>query len=230
MMRIRLYPLLVVLTAAFLPLAAVALAGVASTVDIPKLTRDVASIAGVHPLSGALSTLGLLVLAGSAWLWLFAVLLLPTHARRDDVPFALATGLALCLLTVDDAFQLHEGLAPTYLGIPESMTVGALAALGATYIAVFRHRVLGAEAWPFALAGMLFAASVFLDAVLEPRFWPDGNWVYLVEDGLKWAGIVCVGAASVSWCGERLVGPGRPAEVRSPGELSSVYPDARAGE
>jgi hypothetical protein len=50
----------------------VAGAGLLIGIDISVLTRDLAAIAGVNPLSGFLSSLGILLWWTSASVWLFA--------------------------------------------------------------------------------------------------------------------------------------------------------------
>lgn len=180
-------------------------AGLWLGVEIPELTRDPTAVAGVGPLTGGLSSIGVLLWAASAAIWLFSAWLLRERGSPADARFALGTGLFTAYLVLDDLFLLHEELAPRHLGIDEDVFVGLLVVLASVYLILFRRRVFRRDALLLHFAFALFAGSLFLDAVLEPRYWPDGNWVYLVEDGLKWLGIACWAGYCVTWCGSRVL-------------------------
>jgi len=189
-----------VVALAVLTLCAVTGAHTWGGVDLPTLTRDMAAVAGVHPLTGVLSALGVLLWAASAAIWLFAALVLHDRARRAASRFALCSGLLSAYLGLDDLFMVHERLAPELLGLPELAVHGAIAACTLAYLLWFMERLLRADAGWLLLALVMLGASMFVDAVLEPWMWRLGDWVFLIEDGCKWLGIVFWFAFCVARC------------------------------
>jgi hypothetical protein len=184
-------PVLVVIGVAFLPLAAISAAARMLGVDVMYLTRDTAAIAGIHPLAGILSNAGILLWWASAAIWFFTAAFHRRMKSDDPFLFSLCSGLASAYLALDDLLQIHEFLAPTYLRVPEEGVYGALAMGAVVYAWRFRQFLLRADACLLLLAGFLLAGSVGIDAVLEPWLWRLGNWTGLLEDGLKWMGIIC---------------------------------------
>lgn len=198
---------LVIGVAAVLPLLAMVLARLSSGVPIDRMTRDVAALAGVHPLTGFLSSLGILLWWASAAVYLHTAAVVRrvgTVAADPGAGFLTWSGLLSAYLALDDLFQIHEHLAPEYLGVPER---GVYAVLGlATAAYLWRYRRLlrvgeGRLLW-LALAGL--AASVAVDALLERWLWRLGDWLYLLEDGTKWLGICCWAAFCAATCAGRL--------------------------
>lgn len=211
-----------------MPLGAVAAAGLWLDVEVPRLTRDPAVVAEVGPLTGSLSNLGVMLWCASAAIWLFSATLLRARGARADARFALVTGLLTTYLALDDLFLIHEELAPTHLGMREGVYVALLVALGLTYVLVFRRRIFQRRAVVLLAALALLATSMLIDALLEPRYWPNGTWTYLVEDGLKWIGIVCWLAFCVAWCRGELLTPPRVKPSLARLELpESLEPSAR---
>lgn len=203
---------MLVLVPAGLVLALVAVAAAIADVRIPDMTRDVAALAKLHPLAGLLSNLGLILWSATAAVCLFAAAASrPQHARRSR--FLLFGGLLSAYLLLDDFFQVHEVIAPQYLGIRERYVYLALAASLLAYLLTFRD-VIVATHWPALLLALgFFAASAGSDAavalLLPPRT-ATPDWQFFVEDGAKWLGIC-------SWC-HYFVGVGRqswPADARA---------------
>lgn len=168
-------------------LAAIALSGLFGLMEVNQLTRDVAAIADIHPLSGLLSNLGILLWCASAAICLFA-----RSVRRQGVDgregarFLLASALLSLYLMFDDLLCIHETLAPDYLGLPEKLVFAVLGVALAAYLVVFRRMILRTNYLFLVLALGLFALSVGIDSLLAtPK--------YILEDGLKWLGIA-------SWC------------------------------
>lgn len=158
---------------------------------IRDITRDVAAVADVHPLSGALSSLGILMWCSAASIWLFAAAI---HRASNDARaarFAAASGTLSAYFALDDLFQIHEHLAPTYLGLPEAGVYFLLGLATVAYLWLFRSRLARNDAVLLFASLAFLGGSVSIDVLLEPWLWRIGDWTYLIEDGLKWLGIVC---------------------------------------
>jgi hypothetical protein len=156
--------------------------------DIPleDLTRDIQIIANVPFYAGLLSTIGIMVWSAAAAVWLFVLALLRRVAPRHDLaPLALAAGALTLVLLVDDAFMLHETLLPEVLGVPELLVMGGYVALGLGFVLFAWRRVARTSYLPALLAGLFLGLSFGIDLVL-----PSSSLETLIEDGLKFAGIV----------------------------------------
>ncbi len=181
------------LTAA-IPLFVVAAMFIFQDVQISLMTRDPTGIAGIHPLSGFLSSLGVLLWWTAASVWLFCALM---HRISGDAPrarFALASGALSMYLGLDDLFQLHERIAPNHLGVPERWVLAAIVLSATLYLWHFRHEIRRAQCGLLVAAVVFLAASVAFDGVLASWAWRVKGWSYFLEDGSKWVGI-CF------WCG-----------------------------
>ncbi len=199
-----------VLALAGLPLLAVALARVAAEVPVGLLTRDPLSGSGKPPLSGALSSLGVLLWWAGASACALAAWCLHRTGQHEQASFLAHTAGLSAYLALDDLFQIHETLAPRWLGLPEHAVYGLIALATAIYL--WRHRRQWAEpdAGLLGIALLGLALSVALDAVLGRWLWRLDEWQYLVEDGFKWIGI----CFWTSFCFRRsaaLLRPHRPA-------------------
>ena len=180
------------LAALYLPAVGVlglaALASVCLNVRMAKLMQDPLAIYHRHPLFGALSNLGVLLWCAAAATCLYAAALLRGRGDRRAQRFLLFSGLFTSVLALDDLFQVHEDLLERYLGIGESVafflaTYGVLFVL---YLAVCRRAILETDWSLLALAMVFFAVSQALDS-----FHVDiGRWTLLLEDGMKFFGIV----------------------------------------
>jgi hypothetical protein len=175
------------------PLALVAAAGV-SGVPLMWLTRDATAVGEVHPLTGFLSSLGILLWGASATLCLFTAFALRAGITTEVFRFLLASGLLAAFLLFDDLFLVHEALAPRYLGMDERLVYAAIVFAAASYALRFRRVIARLGSVTFPIAVVLLASSLFMDVALgEPLDGVLGQWLYFVEDGAKWLGIV-------SWC------------------------------
>jgi hypothetical protein len=169
-------------------------------VKIPDMTRDLAAIAGIHPLSGFLSSLGILLWWTSATVWLFTAFLRRIRHGSAGVGFLVYSGLLSAYLGLDDLFLFHEYLAPTYLKVPEKVVYGLLAAATAFYLWRYRRAIQTSDGVLLLLALAFLSSSVLVDAVLEPWLWSLKDWTYFLEDGLKWLGICFWTALCVVQC------------------------------
>lgn len=187
-----------------LPVLLVALASSWLAIEVRILTQDATALAKVHPLAGVLSSLGILVWWTSASLWLFCAAVHRREGEQRLARFCLSSALLSGYLALDDLFQIHESLAPVYLGIPEGAVYGLLGLAVAAYLLSFRDQLLNRRGLLLLGALGLLAASVGVDG-LERWLWRLGHWTYLLEDGLKWMGIVSWCAFCVAWCRDHVL-------------------------
>ena len=185
-----------VLAALYVPaiavLAAVALAAISFQMPVGNLTRDVATLAGVNPMTGVLSNLGILLWAATASVSLFAAALAWRRAETRQALFlACFAGLTLVLL-FDDFFLFHDYILPAYLGLRERYVMLAYLILTAGLLSGFRNEIFEGDFFMLGLALCFFAVSVGFDRV---HFAGNArSWLFLAEDGAKFLGIV-------SWSG-----------------------------
>lgn len=185
--------LLITFTPSLFTLLIMAAAIVLFQVSIPTITRDVAAIANIHPLSGVLSNLGILLWCVAASICGFAAIVLRNVDSSDAFWFLLSSSLLSGYLLLDDFFMFHEVLAPRYLGLSEEFVFAALGITVSAYLFVFRWFILKTNFGVLVLALGFLATSAATDVVLGPWLWRLGHWTFFFEDGAKWLGIA-------SWC------------------------------
>ncbi len=170
-------------------LGAVALVATSKQVTVGVLTRDMASTARLHPLTGILSNFGILIWCSAAAVSVFAGVVVPRQRDHRWNTFLLVSGLFTAVLLLDDLFLFHEDLARHYLGIPKQVVYAAYGAATVTYLIGFRRIILETEYALLAGALVFFVLSLMVDFRvfgLNPRTSP---WYYLLEDGFKFVGI-----------------------------------------
>lgn len=173
-------------------LAMVAAASLIFHVRIPVMTADPTATARIHPLTGIISNLGILLWCAAASTCAFAAMALRGEPR-DSRRFLLSSALLSAYLMTDDLFLFHEHLAPRYLGLNERFVFAILGIAVGLYLITFIRVILRTNFILLLLAVGFLGASVFIDAILEPWLWRIGQWEYFIEDGAKWLGIA-------SWC------------------------------
>lgn len=204
-------------------LVAVAAASVLSGVGFDIMTRDVTATAGVHPLTGVLSSLGILLWCAAASVCAFAAITLPGSQPPEAFRFLLSSALLSAYLLLDDFFLIHDELVPRYVGLGQEVVYATLGIALMAYLVVFRGVILRTNFSVLLLALGFLAASVVLDALLEPWLVRLGDWQYLIEDGAKWLGIAawCSYYVRTSW--QLLAGvPGLPHGVIQSGAKASL--------
>lgn len=181
----------------FLPslsiLAAIAVVSVIYQVRIPHLTRDVASIARIHPLSGILSNVGILLWCATASICLFSALTLRNAKSNKEYRFLLYSALLSLYLLFDDLFMFHEELASRYFGLNEKVIFSLLGIAVLTYLIAFQRVIRETDYFLLLVALGFLGSSVLIDSVLGRVTRGLGDWEFFLEDGAKWLGIV-------SWC------------------------------
>lgn len=162
-------------------------------INYSRMTRDVTAIAHIHPLSGLLSNLGIILWCFSASVCLFSAILLRNTEDREPSRYLLSAALLTGYLMLDDFFLFHEVLAERYLSLSETIVFAALGMAIVVHLVRFHRVILKSNFAMLIIAlGFLFA-SVFIDELYDVLGWGHGDWEYLLEDGAKWLGICC-------WC------------------------------
>ena len=171
----------------YLPVLAL-LFGVVATayqrrIPLSAMTRDMAAIAKVHPLTGVVSSVGILLWCATAAICLFGYNLLRERGAHQAAGMLLWSGLLTVGLLVDDFFMFHEYLAPVHLGINEKVVLASYVCFNAAYLLRHRRLILAADFRLLAAALVLFAVSMLIDVT------DVGGWWNLAEDGCKLLGI-----------------------------------------
>ena len=164
-------------------LGLVVIAALYPHVPVSTLTRDMAAIAKVHPLTGVVSNAGVLLWCAAAAICFFSSSLLRQQGAQAEARFLLWSGLLTTLLLVDDFFMVHEYLAPVHFRLNEKVVLASYFCVTAVYLVRHRHQILQTGYHLLAAALVLFGGSVLLD-LADAHGW----WV-LVEDGCKLLGI-----------------------------------------
>jgi hypothetical protein len=182
----RVWPLLTVsLVLPILLLVVLAAAGLAGGIRISNLTRDPATITGDPFYLGLVSSLGLMLWAGSAAICWFSRLLLKANPKTEHVRFFFhCSALLTVVLLFDDAFLFHELVFPRYLLIPEKVVMAVYLLLFASYLFYFRRLILTTDYLLLLAALTGFGLSLVLDRIL-----PLGDWSTFMEDNFKFIGI-----------------------------------------
>lgn len=159
-----------------------------------------------HPLTGAVSMVGLFFWSAGAGAALLTWLLLRGGGKHGGQKngsgissgtrfFGLAT-LATTYLLLDDAFLLHDHLLPLGLGVAERHVLYSYAAVGLLFVGVNASFLLRNNPGIVIASALLLGASFLIDDHFIKRFtWkPESDFIaYFVEDGCKLLGIAL-------WC------------------------------
>lgn len=162
---------------------------------LAHLTRDVTSLGKMPIYYGALSQVGLLLWSATTTICFFTYFYLKSYAphRSESLRFLLYFGILTLYLLLDDTFLLHEEFFSDYLNIPEKVILVLLMGFTVGFAYFNFKEILQNELGLFALAGLLFGSSLFLDVIADRIF--DDFFLFekiehLLEDGAKMAGIV----------------------------------------
>jgi len=181
------------LLAAYLPalfvLAAVALAPRLAGIAVGDLTRDPSNSVHYPFYIGAVSYFGILLWCSAAAICMFSLALLASGAENAEFrAFLLASGLFTVWLLLDDLFLFHEKAFPHYLHIHQNVLYACYAGGLLLYCFAFRSVILKTDFLILLAAGGFLGASMLFDAPMDDA--PDTNLKFLIEDGLKFLGIV----------------------------------------
>jgi hypothetical protein len=151
------------------------------------LGRDPTAASGVEPWIGSLSQFGLLMWGAACGMSLVGGVALRT-SDPDSGRFLLWTAALTALLATDDAYLIHEAVAPENIGIPEPAMFLVLGGAVLAWLWSFHGQIAESD-WPLLLlAAALLGASVAIDFV--------GGIPALLEDSTKYTSI----AAFAAWC------------------------------
>ncbi|HEV2713555.1 MAG TPA: hypothetical protein VGU26_10715 [Gaiellaceae bacterium] len=192
----------------------------AADVEVLDLFRDpteLSPLLGDHPWKGGLSMVGVVMWVAAATVCLFAGAALRARAGRSrKSTFLLATGVLLLVLGFDDAFVVHEGLAPIVTGTDraEPLVLLTIAAAIAVWLVLFRSEIAASAYVILVLAFVGLGSSLLLDFAYEL----GGNFSGrgLIEETAELAGQLTflVYAAHVAW--RALLDPAGPAISSQP--------------
>jgi hypothetical protein len=161
--------------------------------DVIRLTGDPATSAGFGVSTGMFSIMGLLVFAAGAGACVVAALVLQGHDVQR-FRFFLATAALIAIVTLDDAFLLHEQVGPDKIGIPQPLIYLALGGVTAAWAVFFRDELLDSDVPVLICCAVGFGGSLFLD-VIEAGDVAEPNTATL-EEWLKLWGIFALAV----WC------------------------------
>ncbi|MCT7962346.1 hypothetical protein NG791_16885 [Laspinema sp. D1] len=196
-LRDRLTELFPLMVAVYLPtFLIVLLVRQQNRVPIYHLMGDQAKVADWPFYLGMVSRFGILLWCATAAICLFTSLYLkPLNPSLKHQRFLLFGGLITTVLMLDDSFQLHEEVFPTYLGISEKIVYLVYVIMLALYLIKFHKIILNSRYLVFlGLAFVCFALSILLDMraiidLVEMGLIYDRDRA-LLENGFKLFGIV----------------------------------------
>jgi hypothetical protein len=157
-----------------------------NNVSFELLTRDIFAITGYPVYFGILSNIGIVGWTISATLWLITAWFIRRHEPDHSLfQLTVASGIFSLVLLVDDALMLHEVFLPEKLGVSEEVIMVGYGLVALLYLFVSIRSVRGTPYLAWLIAGCLLGGSFMVDFAAM-----TGDLEYLVEDGLKFAGIV----------------------------------------
>lgn len=157
--------------------------------NLKWFVREPAAMSKINPFTGYLSNLGLLCWAVTAGICIFTAAVLFKWNCRTEFYFYLYAAVLSLVLLFDDMFMFHEVVFSQYLGIGEKKIYVFYLLAGAGFIWLFRKIILKTKYYGLILALVFMGLSVFFDYIQEPYLYPLGQYMYLLEEGVKWIGI-----------------------------------------
>jgi len=151
-------------------------------------TKDVASIAEIIPIAGALSQFGIMLWCIAFSVAGFSAVLSP---GKEEKKFLVYLAILSLILMLDDTFQVHERIFPKLFGLNELFIFTLEGALLVFIVSRFSDIVIGSRFILLLFAVIWFALSLSVDMFLSEHTFP--RWHHLLEDGPKFLGIM-------NWC------------------------------
>ena len=196
--RLTAKTLAVVYIPAVVLLSMTVLTSIVAGLPLAIFSRDPMATLNGHPLTGAQSTVGVLIWCASVAICLFSAAMLQAAGNRTVLArfFACSAAVTL-LLALDDLFLVHDDLAERYLRVGEKPVLLVYGALVGSYLLYFRQVILSSHYTLLVLALLFFGGSVGVDFL-------QGRWLsplrIFFEDGLKLLGIVSWSAYFIQAC------------------------------
>ena len=161
-----------------------------TVIPIETFTRDPTTVAGIHPLTGLLSNIGVITWCATATICFFSSAVLRLRRQSGEyVSFLAGSGLLTALLLFDDFFLLHDYILPIHFGVSEKAFLLVYAVLMIVGLVRFREAILKTE-YVVLLIGLGFlGASLIIDALQSNIGSLIGSGRILLEDGFKLLGI-----------------------------------------
>lgn len=202
---LRFSALLIIYGPALFVLGVTVWAKLQARVPVSFFSLDATSTLNGHPLTGAQSTLGVLVWCAAAGICFFSCVLLQSRGGDKDVrSFLLWSGVIAMVLALDDMFLVHEDLARRYLLLSEEVVFLAYGSVLVWYLIRFRRNILDSEYLLLLLAFVLLGSSIVVD--FFQASWPGSGRIFF-EGGTKLLGIVTWSAYLIRTCFHCLATP-----------------------
>lgn len=151
-----------------------------------NLTREPISVIMAPLYTGFLSQIGNLFWAASAAFCFFGATILKHYPNSQNLKhFLFFSAFLTIVLCLDDVFLLHEDFFPYYIGISENLVYICYFIVISLYLIIYKNIILKTEYILLAIAFLFFGASIILNI-----FTINLSDPYLIEDGLKFVGIV----------------------------------------
>lgn len=143
-----------------------------------RLTRDPAAIFDFWPFVGSLSQIGILLMAATCSICLFAAV-----SAKENRGLLTAIGFFSGYFLIDDAFMLHEAFFPS-LGIREKVSLVPMALSGLLIFWYNKKHFLSWDAIAIWISGICLSVSIVMDGIF--KFSSFETWI---EDGFKFVGL-----------------------------------------
>ena len=153
------------------------------------LSRDPIQTLNGKPYIGIISNIGIIFWCLTSAILLYSARILSLlKGPRKKTSFLLITGLLTLLMLSDDLFLIHDVVFPEYLNMDEKVIIVFYGLLFIAIFAYYREIILKTDYILLILAFSSLGSSVVTDII--DALGIDVAQLYLIEDGLKFMGII----------------------------------------
>lgn len=193
-------------------LALVAFLSISLNIPVLELTRDPSATKEVSSIIGILSNLGILLWCATVSICLFSAIFLIRLKQWKGAWLLGGSAVLTIFLLIDDLFMFHDYLSESGGWFGEKKYYLVLTSVTALFFWSQRKTIFNTNYLRLLLALAFFASSLLIDTLLADQLEAViGQWMYFVEDGLKWLGISCwlsyYGTVSFNFITENLKSP-----------------------